>query len=55
MSEIEVCSEWGRRTIADYILDSLPYILGIALIISIIYFIDGILKYGYWLYDKKEK
>lgn len=54
MPEIEVYSEWGSKTIADYVLDSLPFAIPIALIISIIYFVDGILKYGYWL-NKEEK
>lgn len=53
-SNVQVYSEWEIKSISDYILNSLPFVIPVALIVSIIYFIDGIRKYGYWIYKDEE-
>lgn len=49
-------SEWYTISdrIFDFILNVLPFALPVILILSIIWFIDGLIEYGYWLKKKDE-
>lgn len=57
--EIEAVSEWYTTSdkVADFILNALPFVLPALLVIAVIWFIDGLLEYGYWIHkkDKGEK
>lgn len=55
IENIEVVSEWGNKGFWDYVYNSIPFVLPVALIVSIIYFVDGIIKYGYWLHKDEDK
>ena len=51
---MEAVSEWYTTAdkVVDFIFMALPFALPVVLILSIIWFIDGLIEYGYWLHKE---
>lgn len=53
---MEAVSEWYTTSdrVIDFIFSALPFVLPVLLGIAVIWFVEGLIEYGYWLH-KEEK
>lgn len=51
---MEAVSEWYTTSdkIIDFIFTALPFALPVLLILAVIWFINGLIEYGYWLHKE---
>ena len=57
MNEIEAVSEWYTTSdkVIDFIFEALPYAMPVLLVIAVVWFVDGLIEYGYWLHKEDKK
>ena len=54
---MESVNEWHTTAdnVLDFIFTALPFVLPVVLILSVIWFVDGLIEYGYWLHKNKKE